>query len=103
MLPRMSHFAYMYGFQDRIGLIGLRNTDLIANLFPMTGFPMGAYARAADEAGAIGAAIMFAQIPDAPISMFPVNRSLDTAVAAVAQHRATVAWGVTPRLCRGVF
>ena len=87
------HFAYMYGFQDRIDLIGLRNTDLIANLFPMTGFPMGAYSRAADEAGAIGAAIMFGNTGRTD-SMFPVNRSLDTAVAAVAQHRATVVWGV---------
>ena len=25
---------------------------------------------------------------------FPVNRSLDEAVAAVARHRATVVWGV---------
>ncbi|MBL0934675.1 MAG: phenylacetate--CoA ligase family protein [Rhizobiaceae bacterium] len=87
------HFAYMYAFQDRRDLIGLRDTDLIANLFPMTGFPMGAYSRAADEAGAVGAAIMFGNTGRTD-AMFPVNRSLDAAVAAAARHRVTVLWGV---------
>lgn len=87
------HFAYMYAFQDRKDLIGLRDTDLIANLFPMTGFPMGAYSRAADEAGAVGAAIMFGNTGRTD-AMFPVNRSLDAAVAAAARHRVTVLWGV---------
>ncbi len=87
------HFAYMYGFKDRADLIGLKETDLIANLFPMTGFPMGAYSRAADEAGAIGAAIMFGNTGRTD-SVFPLNRSMDAAVAAVARHRATVIWGV---------
>lgn len=87
------HFAYMYGFQDRKELIGLKDTDLIANLFPMTGFPMGAFSRAADEAGAVGASIMFGNTGRTD-SMFPVNRSLDQAVASVARHKATVLWGV---------
>ena len=83
----------MFGFQDRKDLIGLRDTDLIANLFPMTGFPMGAYARAADEASAVGAGIIFGNTGRTD-AMFPVNRSLDGAVGAVARHRATVVWGV---------
>jgi len=87
------HFAYMFAFQDRKDLIGLRDTDRIANLFPMTGFPMGAYSRAADEAGAVGAAIMFGNTGRTD-AMFPVNRSLDAAVAAAARHRVTVLWGV---------
>ncbi len=87
------HFAYMYGFQDRNELIGLKQTDLIANLFPMTGFPMGAFSRAPDEAGAVGAAILFGNTGRTD-SMFPVNRSLDQAVATIERHRATVLWGV---------
>ena len=80
-------------FKDRQDLIGLKDTDRIANLFPMTAFPMGAYSRAADEAGAVGAAIMFGNTGRTDMA-FPVNRSLDEAVAAVARHRATVVWGV---------
>jgi len=44
------NFVYQYLFKDRQDLIGLRNSDRIANLFPMTAFPMGAYSRAADDA-----------------------------------------------------
>jgi len=87
------HFAYQFLFRDRQDLIGLRDTDRIANLFPMTAFPMGAYSRAADEAGAVGAAIMFGHTGRTDMA-FPVNRSLDQAVAAVARHRVTVLWGV---------
>ena len=87
------HFAYQYLFKDRQDLIGLKDTDRIANLFPMTAFPMGAYSRAADEAGAVGAAIMFGHTGRTDMA-FPVNRSLDEAVAAVARHRVTVVWGV---------
>jgi len=87
------HFAYLYLFKDRQDLIGLRDTDMIANLFPMTGFPMGAYSRAADEASAAGAGVMFGNTGRTDMQ-FPVNRGLDDAVSAVARHRATVLWGV---------
>lgn len=87
------HFAYQYLFKDRLDLIGLRDDDRIASLFPMTAFPMGAYARAADEAAAVGAAIVFGQTGRTGMT-FPVNRTLDEAIAAVARHRATVVWGV---------
>ena len=87
------HFGYMYAFAQRQDLIGLERTDRIANLFPLTPFPMGAYARAPDEAGAIGAAIIFTNTGNAQ-SGFPVNRGLDAAVETVERHRATVLWGV---------
>jgi len=87
------HFAYMYGFQDRRELIGLEAGDRIANLFPMTGFPMGAFSRAPDEAAAVGASILFG-LTGRTDSPFPVTRSLDEAVAAISRHRATVLWGV---------
>lgn len=87
------YFAYQDLFRTRHHLLGLKNTDLIANLFPMTAFPMGAYSRAPDEAAAIGAAIFFANTGRAD-SVYPVNRSLDEAVEAVTRHGATVLWGV---------
>lgn len=87
------HFAYMYGFQDRRDLIRLQESDRIANLFPMTGFPMGAFSRAPDEAAAVGAAIVFG-LTGRTDSPYPVNRSMDEAVATVVRHKATVLWGV---------
>lgn len=87
------HFAYMFAFKDRQELIGLEDTDRLVSLFPLTGFPLGAYARAADEVAAVGAAILFGNTGRAD-TPFPVNRSLDEAVAAVARHKATVLWGV---------
>jgi phenylacetate-CoA ligase len=87
------HFAYMFAFQDRLDMIGLRNTDRLINLFPLTNYPLGAFARAADEVAAAGASILFAHTGRADMG-FPLNRPLDEAVAAIARHRATVLWGV---------
>ncbi len=87
------HFAYQDLFRTRQDLIGLRNTDLIANLFPLTSFPMGAYSRGPDEAAAVGAAMLIANTGRVD-SYYPVNRSVDEAVSAIARHKATVLWGV---------
>ncbi|SEQ49120.1 phenylacetate-CoA ligase [Devosia sp. YR412] len=87
------HFAYQDLFRTRQDLIGLRNTDLIANLFPLTSFPMGAYSRGPDEAAAVGAAMLIANTGRVD-SYYPVNRSVDDAVASIARHKATVLWGV---------
>ena len=87
------HFAYQDLFRTRQDLIGLRNTDLIANLFPLTSFPMGAYSRGPDEAAAVGAAMLIANTGRVD-SYYPVNRSADDAVGAIARHKATVLWGV---------
>ena len=88
------HFAYMFGsFQDRQDMIGLRDTDRLINLFPLTNFPLGAFARSADEVAAVGAAIVFGHTGRAEMG-FPLNRSMDAAVEAVTRHRVTVLWGV---------
>lgn len=87
------HFAYQDLFRTRQDLIGLLPSDLIVNLFPMTSFPMGAYSRAPDEAAAVGAALLTCNTGRVD-SVYPVNRSVDEAVAAIARHRATVLWGV---------
>ena len=87
------HFGYMFAFAQRQELIGLKSTDRIINLFPLTPFPMGAYARAPDEVGAIGASVIFANTGNSQ-SLYPVNRGLDDAVRAVERHQVTVLWGV---------
>ncbi|MCL7466276.1 AMP-binding protein [Phaeovulum sp. NW3] len=85
--------AYTFGFQERQDLIGLKSTDRVCNLFPLTSFPLGAYSRAVDEIAAVGATIMYAHTGRSDV-MFPINRSLDSAVETIARHRATVLWGV---------
>ncbi|MBV8914475.1 MAG: phenylacetate--CoA ligase family protein, partial [Acetobacteraceae bacterium] len=87
------HYAYMYLCSRREGFVDIRPTDVIANLFPLTPFPMGAYSRAPDEAAAAGAGIVFAHTGRAGVS-YPVHHSLDEAVRLVEQHRATILWGV---------
>ncbi len=87
------HFAYLYACSTRQELVGLNADDRLANLFPLTSFPMGAYARAPDEIAAVGASIFFAQTGRSD-TYFPVHRSLDEAVQAIERHRATVLWGI---------
>jgi phenylacetate-coenzyme A ligase PaaK-like adenylate-forming protein len=87
------HYAYMYLCSRREGFVDIRGTDIIANLFPLTPFPMGAYSRAPDEAAASGASIVFAHT-GRPDGSFPVHHGLDEAVQLVERHRATILWGV---------
>lgn len=87
------HYAYMYAARRRMEFIGLRDTDTVVNLFPLTPFPMGAYSRAADEMAACGIGIVYAQT-GRPTKPFDVHRSLDEAVDLIERHRVTVLWGV---------
>jgi phenylacetate-coenzyme A ligase PaaK-like adenylate-forming protein len=73
---------------------GVTDRDILANLFPLTAAPMGAFVRSASNAYASGAAICGA-LTGAKLGDFGVQRSLDDAVAMVERHRATVLWGVT--------
>jgi phenylacetate-CoA ligase len=81
---------------------GLRDTDVIANLFPLTPAAMGSFVRAAENAYAIGAAVV-AALTGAPHGRFDVHRSLDEAVSLVARRRATVLWGVPSFLRRVIM
>jgi phenylacetate-coenzyme A ligase PaaK-like adenylate-forming protein len=98
-----SHDYYAYLFQSKrvADISGIRSDDIIANLFPLTAAPMGAFVRSATNAYAVGAAI-FAALPGAPHGNFDVNRSLDEAVALIELHRATILWGI-PSFVRRVL
>ena len=87
------HYSYMWACRQRGDLVPIEPTDTIASLFPLTKFPMGAYARAPDEAAAVGAGIVFGLTGRAG-DIFDVHQGLDDAVAHVARHRATILWGV---------
>jgi phenylacetate-coenzyme A ligase PaaK-like adenylate-forming protein len=74
-------------------MLGLESNDVIANLFPLTPFPMGARIRADRTAAAVGASI-FQGHTGAPNERWPVHRRMDQALDLVVAHRATVLWGV---------
>ena len=98
-----THDYHAYLFQARrvAEISDIKASDVIANLFPLTPAPMGAFVRSATNAYAAGAAI-FAALPGAPHGHFGVQRSLDEAVRAIAMHRATILWGV-PSFVRRVL
>ena len=87
------YHAYLYQSQIVADISGIGESDVIANLFPLTPAPMGAFVRSAGNAYAAGATI-FAALPGGAFGPFDVHRSLDQAVARVEKHRATILWGV---------
>lgn len=93
LITTHDHYAYMWACRQREDLVPIRPDDTIASLFPLAEFPMGAYARAPDEAAAMGAGIIFG-LTGRGRQSFDVHHALDDAVAHVARHRATVLWGV---------
>jgi len=98
-----THDYHAYLFQSRrvAQISGIRETDVIANLFPLTAAPMGAFVRSATNAYAAGAAI-FGVLTGAPHGDFAVHRTLEDAVRLIELHRATVLWGV-PSFIRRVL
>lgn len=98
-----THDYHAYLFQARrvAEISGFGESDVIANLFPLTTAPMGAFVRAAANAYAANASI-FAALPGATQGQFGVHRSLDQAVRSIESHRATVLWGV-PSFVRRVL
>jgi len=99
-----THDLHANLFQARraAAIVGIRDTDVLANLFPLTPAAMGSFVRAAENAYATGAAVA-AALTGAPHGRFGVHRSLDEAVALVARHRASVLWGVTSFVRRVVM
>ena len=75
-------------------IVGIRDTDVFANLFPLTPAPMGSFSRSAPYAYAAGASVA-ASLTGAQFSDLQARGTLDDAVRLVERHRATVLWGVT--------
>ena len=98
-----THDYHAYLFQSRrvAEISGIDEGDIIANLFPLTPAPMGAFLRSATNAYAAGAAI-FAALPGAPHGVFGVHRPLEHALRLIQKHRASILWGV-PSFVRRVL
>jgi phenylacetate-coenzyme A ligase PaaK-like adenylate-forming protein len=95
------YHAYLFQAKRVAEISDITPDDVIANLFPLTPAPMGAFVRSATNAYAAGATI-FAALPGAPHGDFGVHRSLDSAVRSIERHRATILWGV-PSFIRRVL
>ncbi len=72
---------------------GLRRGDVIANLYPLSPMPTGAFLCAVRSAEILGLPIVSA-LTGSPHPDYPVRRGLDEAVAVVEVAGATVIWGV---------
>lgn len=73
---------------------GVRDTDIVANLCPMTLYPYGAYHRTIAAANAMKIPVV-SPMPGRPSPEFHHGAGLDEVVACVARARATILWGVT--------
>ena len=74
-------------------LRGVTQQDLIANLFPITPAPHGAWIRVLHAAASLNVPVMSA-MPGNPSPYFHLGNSLDEVVVRVGGSGATVLWGV---------
>lgn len=85
--------------RNMLQLRGVTRDDLIANLFPLTQVPHGAWIRVLHAAASMNVPV-FSALPGNPSSFFTLGNKLDQVVELVALQRATVLWGVPSFLYR---
>lgn len=90
--------AILFAQQRMAEIRGLRPTDRIANLYPLTVQPHGAWLRAMFGTAALGASLVVG-MSGAP-SPFPVTRGLQEVVEQLIVAQPTVLWGVPSYLGR---
>jgi phenylacetate-coenzyme A ligase PaaK-like adenylate-forming protein len=71
----------------------VRPDDVIANLFPLTKHPHGAFIRVLHAAAAMNLRVVSA-LPGDPSAYFTLGRKTDEVVRIVERSRATILWGV---------
>lgn len=80
--------------QNMLRLRGVTVNDVILNLFPLTQYPHGAFARAMNAAAAYGIPIV-AALPGAPSTRHPsLGSRMDDVCALAGRTGATILWGV---------
>ena len=80
--------------QNMLRLRGVTPADSILNLFPLTRYPHGAFARAMNAAAAFGIPVT-AALPGQLNPRQPnIGHRLDEVVAIAVRARATILWGV---------
>ena len=80
--------------RNMMRLRGVTNTDTILNLFPLTRYPHGAFARAMNAAAVMNIPVV-AALPGHVNERQPeIGSRLDDVVAIAERSRATILWGV---------
>ena len=75
-------------------IAGIRESDVVANLFPMGTVPHQGFLSASWGAQAVGAKLI-STMTGRGYGDFDVRRSLDNAVRLVERQQATIIWGIT--------
>lgn len=78
---------------------GVRTDDVIANLFPLTPRPHGAFIRVLHAAAAMNIPVVSA-LPGNPSPYFTLGNELDAVVDVLARSAPTILWGVPSYLRR---
>lgn len=86
-------FRILEANRNMLRLRGARPEDVIANLFPLTAVPHGAFIRAMHAAASMNLRVV-AALPGNPSPYFTLGAGLDRVVEIVARNRATILWGV---------
>ena len=79
--------------QNMLRLRGVTQHDLIANLFPLTPTPHGAWIRVLHAAASMNIPVVCA-MPGNPSPYFTLGSDQDDVVALIGRTRATILWGV---------
>jgi phenylacetate-CoA ligase len=83
-------------------LRGVRSTDIVANLCPMTMHPYGAYHRTIAAANAMKIPVV-SPLPGRPSDHFHWSASTDEVVACIERSSATILWGVASYVRRVIM
>lgn len=79
--------------RNMLRLRGVQPDDVIANLFPLTKHPHGAFIRTLHAAAAMNLRVVSA-LPGDPSPYFTLGKRTDEVVRIVERSRATILWGV---------
>ena len=91
-------YSILYSNREAALIRGFTPSDIMANLYPLTSHPHGAFTRAINAATIMGCPVVSA-LTGAPYPEFNVHRSLNDAIDLVERSRATVIW-VVPSFLR---
>jgi phenylacetate-CoA ligase len=86
-------FRILEANRNMLRLRGARPDDIIADLFPLTVRPHGAFIRTLHAAASMNLRVV-AALPGNPSPQFTLGNHLDTVVDVVARSRASILWGV---------
>jgi phenylacetate-coenzyme A ligase PaaK-like adenylate-forming protein len=79
--------------RNMMAIRGVNEDDIVANLFPLTLHPHGAFTRAQQAAAVMNIPVV-AALPGNPSSHFTLGNSTEAAARIVERSRATLLWGV---------